>query len=98
MSYEEELCSICESVLRESSLSRLLYHGRESGYIVVSACRHEYSAKENWERTHNLKKDLDASEFTYIQSTGGYPEEDEDEESVDVREHSFVVLPRSKRS
>lgn len=96
MAYEEELTSLCESILVESSLSRLIRHGREVGYIVVSACRHEFNEDENWKRTHDLKMVLDDSPYSYMESTGGFPEEDEDGGEVNVREHSFVVLPYSK--
>ena len=90
--------SVCKKFLRESSLGRLLSHSKDDGYIIVSACRHEFDDEENWNRTKELKSILNQSPFSYIPSTGSYPENDAETGafSHDVREHSFIVFPRSK--
>ena len=69
----------------EYNLNRIIKHAKV-GSITLSACREEYSHKENLERTVSLIKDLNKLGYGYIPLVGQYVEEDSQ-----VSEYSFLV-------
>lgn len=81
-------------LIEKNTLSRLNTH-MENGFICISASRGNLSAKENKQRTQELKKELEMFQFGYWQTKGGYVEEPKsevfDEVGIEVFEDSFLV-------
>ena len=68
----------------EYNINRIMEHAKV-GSLTLSACREEYSHKENLERTISLIKDLKKLGYGYIPLVGQYVEEDSQ-----ISEYSFL--------
>lgn len=92
----------------DSTMSRILEHAK-NGMFVISAMRggfpvgksfEEFTPKEREKYTEDkaltkqLENDIKAAGFGYIPSVGGFNEEAENGDTVDVNEFSFIV-PKS---
>lgn len=77
-----------------AGLSRLLKHVENENVAFISAFRQGLSYAENLKRTKALKADLAASNYSWINLKGGYPEEgaagNEDKEEI-----SFAVFDKN---
>ena len=85
----------------ETSLTRLLGKHTNNGYVIISACRHDWdkedelkNRKMNNIKTKELKQDIYDSGFQYIPVKDGFREKGSDEPVV---EDSFVVVVNFKR-
>lgn len=84
---------ICKQ-FNESNWGRLLQH-KDSGCMMISACRGENTEEQNKKNTDSLGKDIKNNGLGYIRILGGYTENKGTDNEVDVTEESFFV-PKPK--
>ena len=88
------------SFLREARKARLFQYIEDPGksFAIISASRGEYSMEENVERTRQLKADVRALKFGYVELVGGYVETDENGNKIEVVEPSLLIpgIPKDK--
>lgn len=95
----------------DSTMSRILEHAK-NGMFVISAMRggfpigksfEEFTPKEREKYkadkalTKQLEEDIKAAGLGYIPSVGGFKEKNDDGETVDVNEFSFIVPRRNNQ-
>lgn len=95
----------------DSTMSRILEHAK-NGMFVISAMRggfpigksfEEFTPKEREKYkadkalTKQLEEDIKAAGLGYIPSVGGFKEKNDDGETVDVNEFSFIVPHRNNQ-
>lgn len=82
-----------------ANLSRLLSHLKDKDVAFITAFRGGNSMKANIENNKKLALDIYNLGYSYIKIEGGYMEEVEDGEPVEVKEKSFAVIhtPKSKK-
>lgn len=80
--------------VKESNWGRITQH-IDDGCMMISACRGDKSEAENTKRTDNLAKDLREYKLGYIRILGGYIENKDTPDEVEVTEESFFV-PKPK--
>lgn len=80
-----------ETIVNESSLSRLYKHYKKHDSGTISAFRSELKYDENMKNTRLLKNHLLANDFSVTQIMGNYNEIVNGEEIV-VKEVSFIVI------
>ena len=91
---------IDKKVVKETSLNRLLTKHTDNGYVMISACRHDWSEDhdENKEmnniKTKELKSDISSAGYQYIPVQGGFIEDD----GTEVVEQSFIIVNYKNRS
>lgn len=78
--------------LTESSLSRLWRKFNEHEAAIITAYRGEYRKSQNQQRNRKLYAALARLGYSVTSVDGGYVEVDDDENSQEVAEHSFVVV------
>ena len=76
--------------LTEANLNRISNGHEKDGYIILSACRNNYSQDENNVRTKELKQWLKNKHYSYIMVYGRYKEDISNEFRL---EKSFIVYP-----
>lgn len=77
--------------LKETNWHRLLTMYKPTGFCMISACRGEYSDKENKARTFKLKKELENKGFWPILVSGGWIENAGTDEERPVGEATWFV-------
>ena len=99
---------ICLKPLTESTLGRVLYGHKDSGYAIISPCREKDNLEKELgrsltdkeyedaieDRIIELKHDLMKLGYSYISAYGGYKEDGSDEVSY---ERSFIVYPFDRK-
>ena len=82
-------------IVNEIGLNRLFNKHTENGYVMVSACRHDWSEDDEVEnreinniKTKELKDDIQKSGYQYIPVQGGFVEDD----GTEVVEKSFLIV------
>ena len=89
-----------KKVVKETSLNRLLNKHTDNGYVMISACRHDWSEDplENREmnniKTKELKSDISDAGYQYIPVQCGFIEDD----GTEVIEQSFIIVNYKNRS
>ena len=82
-------------IVNEIGLNRLFNKHTENGYVMVSACRHDWSEDDEIEnreinniKTDELKDGIQKSGYQYIPVQGGFIEDD----GTEVVEKSFIIV------
>jgi len=82
-------------IVNEIGLNRLFNKHTENGYVMVSACRHDWSEDDEVEnreinniKTKELKEDIQKAGYQYIPVQGGFVEDD----GTEVVEKSFLIV------
>ena len=89
-----------KKVVKETSLNRLLNKHTDNGYVMISACRHDWSEdplknrEMNNIKTKELKSDISAAGYQYIPVQGGFIEDD----GTEVVKQSFIIVNYKNRS
>ena len=81
-----------ETIINEAGLSRIKTHVENRNIGLISACRNEYDVADNNKRTQQLKKDIVASGFGFLNIIGSYIENKGTPEETKVIEKSFLVI------
>ena len=72
-------------IVNEIGLNRLFNKHTENGYVMLSACRHDWSEDDEVEnreinniktKTKELKEDIQKAGYQYIPVQGGFIEDD----------------------
>ena len=82
-----QAAKIVDLLLQETSLSRVLGYHAENGYVIISACRTEYSPETNKRLTKQLAKEIREYGFSLVPVYGGYV----DSKGTESREEGFLV-------
>lgn len=90
----KELLEKWEKFLTESGLSRLYQHMMEHDSAILSAFRNEYSNKENYERSRELKAQLLSAGYGVTKTDGSYVENFDTPEAIEVAEQSLFISNR----
>ena len=83
-----------KGLLKESGLSRLLGHMMDHDSAIFSAFRGEYSRKENYERSRELRARLLEQGYGVTKVDGSYIENFNTPEALEVSEQSLFVSNR----
>lgn len=88
-------------IVNEIGLNRLFNKHTENGYVMVSACRHDWSEDDEIEnreinniKTKELKEDIQKAGYQYIPVQGGFVEDD----GTEVVEKSFLIVNFKNKS
>ena len=88
-------------IVNEIGLNRLFNKHTENGYVMVSACRHDWSEDDEVEnreinniKTNELKRDIQNTGYQYIPVQGGFVEDD----GTEVVEQSFLIVNFKNKS
>lgn len=88
-------------IVNEIGLNRLFNKHTENGYVMVSACRHDWSLDDEVEnrelnniKTKELKEDIQKAGYQYIPVQGGFVEDD----GTEVVEQSFLIVNYRNKS
>lgn len=88
-------------IVNEIGLNRLFNKHTENGYVMVSACRHDWSEDDEVEnreinniKTKELKEDIQKAGYQYIPVQGGFVEDD----GTEVVEQSFLIVNFKNKS
>lgn len=73
-----------------NNMSRILSY-KNTGAMIISACRNERTEKENLEKTKELESDIRNKGLGFRPSLGGYVENLENPEESVVEEISFMI-------
>ena len=90
----KELLEKWEKFLTESGLSRLYQHMMEHDSAIISAFRNEYTNKQNYERSRELKAQLLSAGYGVTKIDGSYIENFETPEAIEVSEQSLFISNR----
>lgn len=83
---------IKESLMKESSLSRIWQHvENDKTFAAISAYRNGYSAEQNELRHTSMKALLKELKLGFIEMNGGYEETNEDGTKITVSEKSLLI-------
>lgn len=77
--------------IEESSLNRILSYHNKNGFIVMSSDRDESTTEENNAKFRDLKKEVANSGYSFIPVFGGYVENLETPDAVDVVEKGLLI-------
>lgn len=83
---------ITEQIFDEASLGRAKNHIENRNVGLISASRSEFDVAKNNERTKQLKSDIIAAGFGFMNLTGSYVENLGKENEQKVTERSFFVI------
>ena len=78
--------------LDENSINRILKHGEDEGFIVISASKMANEPQDNKQCEKELKKDIQEAGYSYTPVYGGYKEDSE----KPVFEPSFIVYNKDR--
>jgi len=90
----KELLERWEKFLTESGLSRLYQHMMDYDSAIISAFRNEYTNKQNYERSRELKAQLLSAGYGVTKIDGSYIENFETPEAIEVSEQSLFISNR----
>ena len=90
----KELLEKWEKFLTESGLSRLYQHMMDYDSAIISAFRNEYTNKQNYERSRELKAQLLSAGYGVTKIDGSYIENFETPEAIEVSEQSLFISNR----
>jgi hypothetical protein len=83
---------LTETIFDEASLGRARSHIENRNVGLISASRSEFGVAENNKRTDQLKSDIIAAGFGFMNVTGSYVENLGKENETKVIERSFLVI------
>ncbi len=87
-----KLINICDQILQESNLARLLSHTNNRNIGLISASRAEYTKKENLKNHNELKSIIRDNGYGYIPVTGNYIENYRTSYANPVTEKTFIII------
>ena len=90
----KELLEKWEKFLTESGLSRLYQHMMDYDSAIIPAFRNEYTNKQNYERSRELKAQLLSAGYGVTKIDGSYIENFETPEAIEVSEQSLFISNR----
>jgi len=90
----KELLEKWEKFLTESGLSRLYQHMMDYDSAIISAFRNEYTNKQNYERSRELKAQLLSAGYGVPKTDGSYIENFETPEAIEISEQSLFISNR----
>src|ERR1700728_846329 len=87
-----------ENIINEASLGRIYHHIQNREIGILSACRGKYKISENNKRTNQLKSDIVAAHFGFMNITGSYIEDAGTPKENKVTERSFFVIGNGQKN
>tara|TARA_A100001515_G_C4538594_1_gene199417 strand:- start:202 stop:879 length:678 start_codon:yes stop_codon:yes gene_type:complete len=85
-------------ILSETTLSRVMKKVQDGdmAFVVMSADRHENSKKENMEAYRQLQRMFSNEGFPFAKVQGGWQEQDDEGNLIDVVENSIIVYNEAR--